>query len=75
MSKTIIQRKVEGIMDSGKPKKDWMANITQSTNKTIDQLLNKSKDRDGWRRFVIVASEMIPLRCLCRGIEGKVKVR
>ena len=34
--------------------------ISRWTDKKIDELLNNVNDSDGWRRCVIVASEMIP---------------
>ncbi len=60
MAKTILQGKVEGSRIRGRPKKDWMSNITDWTNKKINKLLFLAKDRDGWRKIVITASKMIP---------------
>ena len=42
----IMQGKVRGIRDRARPKKYWMVNITQWTDKTINELLKKVKDRD-----------------------------
>ena len=68
----MLHGKVEGISDIGRPKKDWMDNSTQWPDKTTDELLRKVKeDRDGWRRCVIVANEMISLRCMRHGIKSK----
>ena len=39
MAKTILQGKVEGSRIRGRPKKDWMSNITYWTNKKINELL------------------------------------
>ena len=60
LANTIMQGKVEGARSRGRPKKDWMSNITLWTNKTLDALLEKTRDRDRWRKVVIVASNMIP---------------
>ena len=58
MAKTwILQGKVEGSRIRGRPKKDWMSNITIWSKKKIDEL---QKERDGRRKFVIGASKMIP---------------
>ena len=46
--------------ERGRPKKDWMSNITMWTKKKIDELLMLTKDRDGSRKCVIGASKMIP---------------
>ena len=37
-----------------------MSNIIQWTDKTVGELLEKVKDRNGWRRVVVVVLEMIP---------------
>ena len=55
-----MQVRVEGTRVIGRPKKDWIANIIQWTDKTLSELLEKVKDRNGWRRFVVVVLEMIP---------------
>ena len=60
LSKTIMQGMVEGTRVRGRPKKDWMANIIQWTDKTVGELLGKVKDRNGWRRCVVVVLDMIP---------------
>ena len=60
MAKTIMQGKVEGSRIRGRPKKDWMLNITTWTKKKIDGLIILTKDRDGWRKCTIVARKMIP---------------
>ena len=36
-----------------------MSNITMWTKKKMDELLMLTKDRDGWRKFVIGASNTI----------------
>ena len=59
LSKTIMQGRVEGTRVRGRPKKDWMVNIIQWTDKTVGELVEKVKDRNGSRRFVIVVLEMI----------------
>ena len=71
LSKTIMQGRVEGTRVRGRPKKDWMANIIQWTDKTVGELLEKVKDRNYWRRFVVVVLEMITLRCMRHGIKSK----
>ena len=60
LSKTVMQGRVEGTRVRGRPKKDWMANIIQWTDKTVGELLEKVKDRNGWRIFIVVVLEMIP---------------
>ena len=60
LANTIIQGKVEGARSRGRPKKDWMSNITLWTYKSLDELLEKTRDRDRCRKVVIVASNMIP---------------
>ena len=59
MAKTILQGKFEGARIRGRPKKDWMSNITMWTKKNIDELIILTKDRDRWRKLVIGASKMI----------------
>ena len=54
-----MQGRVEGTRVRGRPKKYWMANIIQWTDKTVGELLDKVKDRNGWRIFVVVVLEMI----------------
>ena len=58
-SKTIVQDRVEGTRVRGRPKKDWMANIIQWTDKAVCELLENVKDRNGWRRFVVIVLKMI----------------
>ena len=60
LANTIMQGKVEGARSRGRPKKDWMSNITLLTNKSVDELSEKTRDRDRWRKVVIVAINMIP---------------
>ena len=60
LSKTSMQGRVEDTRVRGRPKKDWMVNIIQWTDKTVGELVKKVKDRNGWRRFVVVVLDMIP---------------
>ena len=53
-----MQARVEDTRDRGRPKKDWMANIIQWTDKTVGELLENVNYRNGWKRFVIVVIEM-----------------
>ena len=38
----------------------WISNNNKWTEKPLQELLRKAEDRDGWRRFVVVTSMMIP---------------
>ena len=56
LSKTIMQGRVEGTRVIGRPKKDLMANIILWTGKTVGELLEKVKDRNGWRDLLLLYS-------------------
>ena len=53
---------VEGSRKHGRPKSQWINNISDWTKIDANQLLHKVHDRDGWRQCVVKAemTELIP---------------
>ena len=60
MAKRIMQGKIEDTRGRGRPRNNWMRNINKWTKKPTCKLLRKEDDREGWRRFVVKLSELIP---------------
>ena len=52
MSKTILQCYVEGNRKRGRPKKNWLNDISEYSNLPLQQLLGIAKDRYKWRKFL-----------------------
>ena len=59
--KTISQGVVEGVRKRGRPKKQWLDNISDWTKMDINDLVNVVNDRDGWRKCVSKSSVLNPL--------------
>ena len=70
LAKTILHGKIEGTYQTlvkigrGRPVNNWMININKWTQKPTCELLRQVDNREGWRRFVLKASEMISLTIL-----------
>ena len=49
LAKTILQGSVEGGRKRGRPKKTWLANIKEWTQRDVHSLLSSAQDRQLWR--------------------------
>jgi len=52
LEKEIIQGMIPGARRRGRPKTDWINNITSWTGLGMRQLLDKALDREAWRKLV-----------------------
>lgn len=52
LEKTVIQGAVPGQRSRGKPRKNWMNNITEWTGLSIEMMTRTVQDRQAWRRIV-----------------------
>ena len=50
---------VEGVRKRGRPKKQWLDNISNCTKMGINDLINVVHYRDGWRKCVSKSSVLI----------------
>ena len=62
LSKTILQRTVEGRRKRGRQRKSWLDNVKEWTTLSMPELLSQATDRAGWRRTSVSSSAVSPQR-------------
>ena len=72
LANTIMQGQVEGARSRGRPKKDWMSNITLWTNKSLDELLEKTRDRQMEKSCYCCKQHDSPYDACVTGLKVKV---
>ena len=60
LAKTILQGKVEGKIEKGRPRNNWMHNISKWTDRSTSELTRMTEDREKWKTFVVDTCLMIP---------------
>ena len=60
LAKTILQGKVEGKRKKGRPRNNWMHNISKWTDRSTSELTRMTEDREKWKKFVVDTCLMIP---------------
>lgn len=62
LSKTILQGTLEGSRRRGRPRKSWVTNIKEWTEREMPDLLSSAQDRTGWKILSVAAAGRSPLR-------------
>ena len=60
LAKTILQGKVEGKRKKGRPRNNWMHNISKWTGRSTSELTRMTEDREKWKKCVVDTCLMIP---------------
>ena len=63
LCKTIMQGYVEGKRNRGRPKRNWMNDLTEYTFLSLGNLLEKPWNRDEWKKLCYGRRNVLPLRC------------
>ena len=58
-----MQGYVEGKRDRGRPKRNWMNDLTEYTHMSLGNLLEKPWNQDEWKMLCYGRRNVLPLRC------------
>ena len=58
-----MQGYVEGKRNRGRPKRNWMNDLTEYTHLSLGNLLEKPWNRDEWKELCYGRRNVLPLRC------------